>query len=599
MKPDWWPQPYPPDGTVTSDGIRKQLGTPTMDPLVVLLRESAQNSWDARTAEHGPIRLEYRFRTVSGTHAESFRELLLPGPFEAFTTEAERETLCVVTVSDRGTTGLGGPLRSDQAPLPDESPDFVNLIRNVGEPRDRDLGGGTYGFGKGSLFRVSRAGALLVDTRAWFRGSLQRRLMGTALGPTYEEAGKRYTGRHWWGTLADDVIDPLIDADADHPARALGLGDFEDDATGTDIHILFFETGQDDDGYGRSIEGAARLLAGSAAWFLWPKLVERDGRRSIDLTVTVDGTPIPVPDPARARRIRPFVRALERIDKGEGEQHRRTTRPPHHVGDFAFVKEVVGAVQDEIVDLAAPFTGPAHHCARMRRVELVVDYFGGAPLPDPDLQYGAVFRASDDADAHFATAEPPTHDAWVHKHLHDVDLGVVRGAQSFVRNRLAARVDAGTTSGSGSKVPLGKLSSALARILPGADGDGADDPQSGGSDGSTGGGSAQPFTVGSARLEVSDGEARVVQTVTVRPRPDRLRLRAEAHIVVDGGRERATPAGGATPTVLGWRSESGRIRLGDVLNLEPDHERTWEVVVRPAPLTSTTIGIRHEPEDRP
>ncbi|WP_173041125.1 hypothetical protein [Phytohabitans flavus] len=44
-------------------------------------------------------------------------------------------------MSDRGTVGLGGPLRAGQRPSDSERPDFVQFIRNVGEPSDHEFGG--------------------------------------------------------------------------------------------------------------------------------------------------------------------------------------------------------------------------------------------------------------------------------------------------------------------------------------------------------------------------------------------------------------------------------------------------------------------------
>ncbi len=46
--PRWFSQPYPPEGASAAEGIRNQLGRPELDLLTILVRESAQNSWDAR-----------------------------------------------------------------------------------------------------------------------------------------------------------------------------------------------------------------------------------------------------------------------------------------------------------------------------------------------------------------------------------------------------------------------------------------------------------------------------------------------------------------------------------------------------------------------
>ena len=588
MTPQWWSQPYPPDGTTASEGIRKQLGTPTLDPLVVMFRETAQNSWDARREEEGSIRLEYRIDSLDGARGDAFRSTFLPAPFDAFNEAAVQPGASLVLIGDRGTSGLGGPLRSDVAA--DEPPDFVNLLRNVGERRDRKFGGGTYGFGKGSLFRISRSSTVLVDTLCRHAGTPQRRLMAASLGPTFQREGRRYTGRHWWGTVAtDDIADPLLDADADVAAALLGLRGFADGETGTDIYVLHADLGQDDAGRPRSSLDAGRLMASAAAWYLWPKLVERGSTR-IDLALSVDGVPIQVPDPGHSRRIRPFVKALRRIDAGEGTPYRRQSAP-RLVGDLAIERGVISTVSDSVVDLAAPFEGPSHHCARMRHVELVVDYLEGPPLPEPDEQYGAVFRASDETEGYFSDAEPPTHDAWVHQHLTGTAKGVVVGARTFVRKELGLFAGAEETRREATSVPLGRLSSALARMLPAGAGDGGGGGSGAGS-GSGGVGVGSPFSTDPPRLVVENGDVLVTRRVVVQERVGRLILRAEANVAVDGGRERQAPVGGATPQVLGWRSENGTAVHGPELCLDDESDRVWVARVRPAPLTSTTLQVR-------
>ncbi len=269
----WHSQMFPPEGASAAEGIRNQLGRPELDLLTILVRESAQNSWDART---GDTAVDYHLdlRVVSPAHAPAWRELLtrnIPAHEHLPLRQSiSSPVIRVLTVSDRGTTGLGGPTRADNAVV--ENHDFVSFIRNIGEPRDTELGGGTYGFGKGIFYLLSRPGTVLVHTRCRVPGGFETRLMGCALWKSYAEgvglSGRRYTGRHWWGAPSSDgVVEPLIGAEADIAAERLGLRGFGQEETGTTVVVIDPDLGE------REIQDAGAYLAETIAWNLWPKML--------------------------------------------------------------------------------------------------------------------------------------------------------------------------------------------------------------------------------------------------------------------------------------------------------------------------------------
>lgn len=594
MNPRWWSQPFHPDGSVTSDGMVKQLGMPELDPLTVMLRETAQNSWDARRDEDEPIRIRYSIGTL-GNRAASWRQLLLPfdtvDPRVTTLSHHLRPESHYLLVSDRGTVGLGGPVRSD---VDGQPRDFVDFVRNSGQRRDHELGGGTYGFGKGSLFRISRPGVILIDTVCIDGGRPQRRLIGSALGLSHERDGRRYTGRHWWGNIRDDVPDPLLEDEADVAAELLGL-ELRNDGPGTDIWILGVNLGENDDGTPRTALQAAEVLAASAAWYLWPKLIDRPARGPvIDIEVDVEGVPVAVPNPASEPRLLPFVEALRKIDAGEGARHTRRTAPTH-LGDFALHKELWFQPEPSALDSCAPFSGRAHHCARMRPVELVVDYFPGPEPADPNLQYGAVYRASVEANNYFADAEPPTHHDWITTHLTGTSKGVVTGARRYIAQQMNEAVRDNTSRGQATTAPLGQLSRALARILPLASGDGADhpEPRPGGGGGRRSGRVIK--TIGRPTVRVRDGVAYVAQQVRVEPSSDPVTAVGEAQVAVDGGTEREAPTGAETPTIHGWEpAHGGELRLGPELTIGPADPRDWILLAVPARDTATVVRVREK-----
>ncbi|MEV6306043.1 hypothetical protein AB0M02_41985 [Actinoplanes sp. NPDC051861] len=603
MSLQWWSQPFAPEGSAAAEGIVKQLGRPALDPLTVLVREAAQNSWDARVPGQ-IVDFDVDIR-VLGDSAARWRDLLLPGPAAESKLEIEgvlRPESAVLVVSDRNTVGLGGPLRAGVKAAGGQKADFVQFLRNVGEPSDHEFGGGTYGFGKGIFYRLSRVGAILVNTRTHSTGFDSRRFMGAALGHSWYQGDRRFTGRHWWGEVGPDGIpDPVLgDRAADFSTR-LSLPDFADGRTGTDIVVLGVDlgvTGLGNEVRERSPHEAATFLASSILWHLWPKMVpDRDGMR-MRFSVGVDGRRVPVPAPEKLEDLAPFVQALKEIRDDRGDSYARTV-PPKNAGSVAFALGVADRTsRRELVTAARPFSGPTRHIARMRVAELVVDYFEGPPHPDPLLSYAGVFRASEDADELFASAEPPTHDDWVSKGLSGSARGVVQGLRAFLMKRIDERLGFGSQAGGSGGKGLGQLAARLGSVIPprladdesseefGSNSNMSDGGDTGGPVGgravrgsrtSTGG---KPRLVGSPRLHLHEGRPFLVAVVKVPAATTGRTLTAGVDVVVEGGgKEGEPPAGMSPPTVLQWQSGDGAtIVRGTDIRIPAGGESDWYVL---------------------
>lgn len=608
MSVRWWSQPFAPEGSAAAEGIVKQLGRPVLDPLTVLVREAAQNSWDARL-DDGVVEFHVDVR-VLGDDVDTWRETLLPGPpkeSEVALDKALGTESFVVVVSDRNTRGLGGPLRAGERAQHEETPDFVQFLRNVGEPSDHQFGGGTYGFGKGIFYRLSRAGAILVDTCTAADGPAARRLMGAALGRSWYLDERRFTGRHWWGLVAtDDVPDPVLADQADIISKNLGLSGFDDGRTGTDIVILAADlgiVGPESDARERTPQEAATFLASSVLWHLWPKMVPDEYGRHMRFTVGVNGSAVPVPEPHTLDELMPFVEALHEVRAGNGVAFSRTV-PPKHAGTFAVALSAADSAGTRLlIEAARPFEGPSHHVARMRVAELVVDYLPGPPHSDPRLAYGGVFKASEDADALFASAEPPTHDDWISKGLIRTARGVVQGARTFVQKQLDERLGLGPQAGGPGGQGLGQLSALLAGIVPARlepKDDESDDVAVGGTrtngGGSSGGGiggsggrpsprrGGRPRLQGSPMLQVHEGKPYLVAAVKV-PAADVTRiLVADVEVVVEGGgRESEPPLGAAVPRILQWQSAAGAVAPGRTVTIPAGDDSDWYVYATHVP----------------
>ncbi|GGV31635.1 hypothetical protein GCM10010277_15460 [Streptomyces longisporoflavus] len=638
-EPQWYSQPYPPEGASAAEGIRNQLGRPELDLLTILVREAAQNSWDAKDVrQDGPVRFGIDLGYVGPAYADSWRRLMLngaPSNEHLALRRALRAGIRIMTISDRGTNGLGGPTRAHE--ISEGRQDFVAFVRNVGEPRDTKLGGGTYGFGKAIFYLLSSLGTVLVHTRCRNdRGELETRLIGCALGNSYrdrDEQGeeRRYTGRHWWGDASGDVIDPLIGPAAEDTARHLGLTPFREEETGTSVVIL------DPQLDGLEPKEAAAYLAETVAWHLWPKMLERaDGTLPMRFSVTCEGRDFPIPDPRTTSPLNLFVDAFRQLGTDEGRTL-SCQRPVRELGRLGLVQRPVLPLDPSPAARRAmemvQVERSVHHVALMRPAELVVTYWPGRETGTELLSYAGVFRANEEMDTTFAEAEPPTHDAWNHQRLEGQDRTFVRTTFTRLKEAVDELLQLGGSAREGSaNVALGAASARFSPLVGGAWGTGGatdygvtstgrataapDDDEEipsardragkrrkgrnvGTAESSTPeGGGARALRprvkyAGETTYEERFGHAVLVQAFTL-PVPVVQRVQVELAVALPGtgNRETDPPAGAAMPGLVGWEDPTGRLHASPTYVIEGGDETVWRAVVRPAPDTITEITVK-------
>lgn len=524
-----------------------------------------------------------------GERASAWQQALLPGPHESSIPNFQQAVSAdawYLVISDRGTSGLGGPIRATDRPMPGERNDFVQFLRNVGEPRDSALGGGTYGFGKGIFYRTSRIKTLLADTRIQRNGGYERRIFGAALGSDYWAGDQeRYTGRHWWGVEVDGVVDPLLGEQAEAFASNLGLPGFESGETGTNVVVLGVDlglVGADDEIGFADPQALGAHLASAILWNLWPRFKSLAGNApGMNFSVHVAGEEVAIPDPGSIAALRPFTDSLRRLRTGGGRKYQRTAAPKIHVGDLEVTLGLAPASESAVINSARPFQGAPHHIARMRQVGLVVDYFAGPPHQDPLASYGGVFQASAEADEVFASAEPPTHDRWNPEGLDKASRAVVDGAQRWVREDLNRRFITSFESLSGTpQAGLGHGSHRLAGLmatiqstapgpLPGAPSRGRGTGGNERGNRETREARASASIIGDSWIDALDGEAAIFTRVLIENPAALEALRGRFDVVLDGGaRETEAPLGGTRPTMICWfvADNPSIMRHGDALS---------------------------------
>lgn len=585
-------EPYGSTGNI-GENFRRLLGAPTLDALQTVVRESVQNIADAAQLGSGP-EIEIRIRTLTDEQVRCLKEHVLTDlPAQAdsrgqLSEFLSRSAPIVMEICDFGTTGLGGPTRADRIPVDAKRTDFVDFLRNIGTPRDTQHGGGTYGFGKVALYRVSRCSTILVDTLP--ADGSPRRLMGCHIGASFEvpDAGmrRRFTGRHWFGVPdpVDGIADPAVGPDAEALAQAVGFLPRSTGRTGTSIMILDFDT------EGETVEDAGQRVIETLLWNFWPRMMsDTPDARRFRCSIEAEGKRLSVPLPEDVPPLDLFAKAMRGARSGSGNDIRQiaSQRPIRQLGRLA-VEKGLRSPRRPLVAADSLLPAASHHIALMRPVELVVKYLEGNPLPEERLEWAGVFLVNDDDEIEraFADAEPPAHDDWIPDNLPrghsktyvNVALQRLKGHALDIGG--AGRSPYSLTGSSGP--PLARVAGRLGASLESVGGDGAGKRR-----GAGGGGGGRP-TRARASKPVFDRLARdddgTLAIFTTRVQQDTqqsgLALATRASVSVEGGSAAATDELGLQPSVAYiLRMEDGEVVWADSMELDGD-EGVFEIGVR-------------------
>lgn len=417
-------EPFSKTGNIAAEGFKRLLGRPTLGLMQTLVREAIQNILDASQAPSGPA-ISIRLRTLDSEQKRILRERVFSdrpdsGASHAISSTLSKSVIRVLEFCDFGTEGLSGPTRADAAHEGQESLNFVNFLRNVGSVQGSANSGGTYGYGKSSLYAISNCATIIVDSQTQFEGRAERRFMACHLGVEFDagegQKRRRFTGRHWWGLLdGSDYVEPLVDKDAGDISAALGMADRTEHQKGTSILILDPTLSEDE------WSVAASHIIEAVLWNFWPRMVSTTpASRKLKVNVEVEGSPQHVPNPEDFPPLNLFSSALNALQQ-DAEEVKTIwcERPRRALGKLSIQRNLradrVGAalVENSII----PET--ANHIALMRPFGLVVKYLEGTALPDSRFEWGGVFVCSEEeiVEQAFSTSEPPAHDDWIPENL--------------------------------------------------------------------------------------------------------------------------------------------------------------------------------------
>lgn len=441
-------------GDVSGKGLGRLMGATNLTVVELLVRETIQNSWDARLPgarpEYGAIASFLTPTQLESLREEVFADLPPSSPLE---TSLSQRALAGVEIFDRGTKGLDGPLDPRSDAVDSTRSNFVKLVFDIGSTKAAGQGSaGTYGFGKTAAFTAGESKSVVYWSACEDEyGEVEHRLIGVCHGHEYTHADARFTGVHWWGRTAEDgTIWPVVGAEARRLGEKLFSRRFEDGETGTSVLVLdplvahrpALDSGESD---GTEYEGSSvvrsrgqltelrRQVAEAASKFAWPKLTAPSEGEHPPMAFHVGGRDDPDPDEiAGGPDLTAYKTTLNVLrqfqaqgDKATWNENRqvdgglldiqcRAIRVRHggrnvRVGDLAVARRY--NLTADAPEHSGSWT--VNHLCNMRHdAELVVEYIPRNEIDATAWTWFAVFKPRPEYDDHFAAAEPPAHDAW-------------------------------------------------------------------------------------------------------------------------------------------------------------------------------------------
>ncbi|MBY3558576.1 hypothetical protein [Rhizobium laguerreae] len=419
---NWSFEYNPPMGGAAGEAFTNTLASSGMHPAAVLAREAIQNSVDARAKGDGKVSVRFVAKSLTraekkkffitaglGTLQERITSLKIPVPNCLSSIPESATPLNLLYIDDYNTTGLEGDPKD-----PDSK--FYRFLLSLGDGSkelSKEHTGGSYGFGKSvyssnsailSMFAYSRT----VDEE----GKPLSLLFGCGYFRKHKFGGDHFTGRSWFGVDVSQggpgslqVIDPLMNEEADRLAAELGFAERSQGELGTSVLIV------------DAVVEAKEILRGVEDWW-WPRLI------SNELSVTVvdaKGTQH-YPRPKKREDLKPFIDAFY-LSVGQS--------PPNSRTDFRKVLQKadnvsLGAAGFKVLerkanDEYAVGEDRLDSVALIRAPMMVVSYYRQWNVQNPPI-VGA-FVADDEIDDILRSAEPPAHDRWDPdaRRLQDVD----------------------------------------------------------------------------------------------------------------------------------------------------------------------------------
>ena len=228
--------------TQTGSSLLKLIQNNNMPVLDLLVRESIQNSLDARMPNSKYVEMNY----LTGTF-DSFRlSMELEGITKPLRARFPQEQYDFIAARDSHTVGLTGELDYKKVKNNDYG-NLLKLIYEICKPQEAEGAGGSWGLGKTVYFRIG-IGLVIYYSRIKTNYGFSSRLAASyvenesapnAMIPVYKDQAKR--GIAWWGeSIGENITQPITDEEYINDfLRIFSIEPYSNDETGTTIIIPY------------------------------------------------------------------------------------------------------------------------------------------------------------------------------------------------------------------------------------------------------------------------------------------------------------------------------------------------------------------------
>lgn len=450
--------------SIAGSASTKLLTGSNMDAVSVMLRETIQNSWDARGIS-GSIHYRLKGIELSDQEINNLKMCIDDSTYGKNLTNIIESNNAAIQITDVNTTGLTGDLNYENNHR--DHSKFLKFVFEVGNAKQGVGAGGSFGYGKASLFILSKVGTVAIYSRVRTANGFEERFIIKSINKSNISIDDS-AGVYWWGAgiysptnpAYSSSMSPIVGSDASTIAASIGMDTLQNSETGTILLIYdpIFEREEEQDlnlnTHSFPVEGSIiynklidliTLAQKLTVHFFWAKYYREKKGIHFNFSIRDANGKTSTIDPVNPDNISPYgyllnclVAAKEDPSKFESNEWRkliRTVRPSADLGVLSWCEIDRSQINHNYYHF---FDKNNCFVALMRNVEFVVNYMTlNVSLADrgngEKKLIFAVYRTLDGSkvarhrsdqkkipvEEVYRAAENQTHGEWSHQNLSD------------------------------------------------------------------------------------------------------------------------------------------------------------------------------------